>query len=84
MSDELELAEELVHYLSRLNVKQKKAVLAVVKSFAKEESKKADKSFRAEMQRRLAELESGKVKGLTLEELELGARRAYANRKRKK
>ena len=84
MSEENELAEEIVHYLSRLNVKQQKAVLAVVKSYAKEESKKADKSFRAEMERRLAELKSGKVKGLTLEELELGARQSYANKKRKK
>ena len=84
MSEENELAEEIVHYLSRLNVKQQKAVLAVVKSYAKEESKKADKSFRAEMERRLAELKSGNVKGLTLEELELGARQSYANKKRKK
>ncbi len=84
MSEENELAEEIVHYLSRLSVKQQKAVLAVVKSYAKEESKKADKSFRAEMERRLAELKSGAVKGLTLEELESGARQSYANRKRKK
>jgi len=84
MSEANELAEEIVQYLSRLNIKQQRAVLAVVKSYAMEESKKADKSFREEMQKRLADLESGKVKGLTLQELELGARRSYANRKRKK
>lgn len=84
MSGANELVEEIVHYLSRLNVKQQKAVLAVVKSYAVEESKKADKSFRAEMERRLAELESGKVKGISLEELEFGAKRTFQSMKHKK
>ncbi len=37
-----------------------------------------------EMDRRFAEMESGKVKGYTLEEMEAGARQAYKKRKRKK
>ena len=84
MSEANELAEEIVLYLSRLNVKQQKAVLAVVKSYAREQSAKNDKSFLAEMERRLADLESGKVKALTLEELESGARQSFKNRKRKR
>ena len=35
------------------------------------------------MYRRFAELETGKVKGHTLEEMEAGARESYKNRKRK-
>ena len=80
----MELAEEIVHYLTRLNVKQQKAVLAVVKSYAQEGSAKNDKSFLAEMERRLAELETGKVKALSLDELESGARQSFKNRKRKR
>ncbi len=84
MSESMELAEEIVHYLTRLNVKQQKAVLAVVKSYAMEESTKNDKSFLAEMEKRLAELETGEIKALTLDELESGARQSFKNRKRKK
>jgi hypothetical protein len=36
------------------------------------------------MDRRFGELETGKVKGYTLEEVEAGARESYKNRKRKK
>lgn len=84
MSAAMELAEEIVHYLARLNVKQQKAVLAVVKSYAMEESAKNDKSFLAEMEKRLAELESGEIKALTLDELESRARQSFKNRKRKR
>lgn len=80
----MELSEEIVHYLARLNVKQQKAVLGIVKSYALEESPKNDKSFLAEMERRLAELESGKVKALSLNELESRARQSFKNRKRKR
>lgn len=84
MSGANELAEEIVLYLSRLNVKQQKAVLAVVKSYALEPSAKNDKSFLVEMENRLAELESGKVKALTLEELESGVKQSFKNRRRKR
>ena len=78
----MELAKEIVHYLSRLNIKQQKSVLAVVKNFAMEESRN-DKSFLIEMERRLADLETGEIKALTLDELESGARQSFKNRKGK-
>lgn len=78
------LVQEITHYLGQLNIEQQKAVLTVVKTFAKEECWWNDKSYIAEMDRRFAELESGKVKGITLDELEAGARRSYKKRKQKK
>ena len=84
MSEANELAEEIVHYLTRLNVKQQKAVLGIVKQLATEESSKNEKSFAAEMKKRLEELETGKVRALTLDELESEARRSFVSRQRKK
>ena len=78
------LMQEITHYLGLLNAEQQKAVLGVVKTFAKEESWWNDKSYVAEMDRRFAEMESGKVKGITLDELEAGAKQSYKSRKRKK
>ena len=78
------LVIEITHYLSQLNTAQQKAVLGAVKTFAKEETWWTDKKYIAEMDRRFAEMESGKVKGLTLDELEAGARQSYKNRKQKK
>ena len=83
MSETKELAEEIVLYLARLNVKQKKEVLSVVKSFAIEESTRNDKSFHAEIKRRFEELESGAVKPITIEELTSQAKRSFKNRPRK-
>ena len=84
MSEANELAEEVVLYLSRLNVKQQKAVLETLKSIANRESSKTEKTFAAEMKLRLEELETGKVKALTFEELASEARRTYSSRKRKR
>ena len=84
MSAEAQIDKQIVSYLEMLNSKQKKAVLSVVKTFAEEEPSWSEKKFNSEMERRLSELESGKVKGLTLDQLEEGARKAYKNRKRKK
>ena len=79
------LDKEITDYLGYLNTDQKKAVLGVVKNFAREEyAWWEDKDFIKEMDTRFAELENGKVKGVTLDELEEGARQAYKNRKRKK
>jgi putative addiction module component (TIGR02574 family) len=79
------LDKEITHYLGYLNADQKKAVLGVVKNFAREEyAWWEDKDFVKELDRRTAELESGKVKGITLDELESRVRAAYKNRKRKK
>lgn len=79
------LDKEITHYLGYLNSDQKRAVLGVVKNFAREEyAWWEDKDFVKELDRRTADLESGKVKGVTLDKLEEGARQAYKNRKRKK
>ena len=79
------LDKEITHYLGHLSVKQKEVVLSVVKIFAGEEQAWwDDKVYIAEMDRRFAEMDSGKVKGYTLEEMESGARQAYKNRKQKK
>ncbi len=79
------LDKEITHYLGHLSVKQKEVVLSVVKTFAGEGGAWwDDKMYTAEMDRRFAEMESGTVKGHTLEEMESGARLAYKNRKQKK
>ena len=80
------LEKEISHYLPRLSSRQKETVLTVVKTFAEEtESDKwKDKTFIAEMDRRFAEMESGKVKTFTLEEVEAEARQSYKKRKNKK
>jgi hypothetical protein len=78
------LDKEITHYLGQLSIKQKEVGLSVVKTFAGEEELWDDKMYVAEMDKRFAEMESGKVKGYTLGEMEAGARQAYLNRKRKK
>lgn len=77
------LDKEITHYLGHLSTEQKKVVLSVVKSFAREEEAWADdKAYIAEMDKRFIELKTGAVKGLTLEELATKTRQAYKNRKR--
>jgi hypothetical protein len=79
------LEKEINHYLGHLSIQQKEVVLSVVKTFAgEEEARWDDKKYTAEMNRRFAEMESGKVKGYTIEQMEAGARQAYKNRKSKK
>jgi len=79
------LDQEITHYLGHLSTEQKKVVLSVVKSFAREEEAWADdKAYMAEMDKRFKELETGKVKGLTIDDLATRARQAYKNRKRRK
>lgn len=80
-----QLDKEINSYLNHLSVQQKEVVLSVVKTFAgEEEAWWNDKVYMAEMERRFEELESEKVKGLTLDELEKGVRQAYKTSKRKK
>lgn len=79
------LDKEITHYLGHLSTEQKKVVLSVVKSFAREEEAWADdKAYIADMDNRFKELESGKVAGLQLEDLATKARLAFKSRKRKK
>jgi hypothetical protein len=77
------LDKEITHYLGHLSTQQKEVVLSVVITFAGEEDPWwNDKTYIAEMDRLFGELETGKVKGYTLEEMEAGARESYKNRKR--
>lgn len=78
------LVKEITDYLGQLNTEQQKAVLVVVKTFAQEETWWSDKEYIVEMDRRFAELESGQEKGITLNELEAGARRSYKSTNRRK
>ena len=79
------LDQEITHYLGHLSTEQKKVVLSVVKSFARvEEAWADDKAYIAEMNKRFKELETGKVKGLTIDDLASRARQAYKTRKRKR
>ena len=71
--------KEIAEYMALLSVQQKEVVLSVVKSFAREEAWWNDKVYIAEMDRRFSELESGSVKGITLEQLESDARQSYKN-----
>jgi hypothetical protein len=72
------LDKEIAGYLPKLSVAQKKAVLTVVKTFAEE-----DASFSNTVNDRFAEYESGKTKGMTLDELEAKTRKAYKTKKSK-
>jgi len=58
--------------------------LGVVRTLAEEQSWRDDKSYMEEMDRRFTELESGNIGGITLDELQVGARHAYKIRKSKK
>lgn len=79
------LDKEISYYMEHLSTKQKEVILSVVKTFAgEEEAWWDDKVYVDEMNRRFGELESGQVKGCSLETLETGAREAYAVRKRRK
>lgn len=78
------LDKQITQYLGYLNTEQKRAVLSVVKTFAHEEdSLWMDKAFVAEMDKRFSELENGKVKGITLDEMETTARKAYKSKQKK-
>ena len=87
MSTAAILDNQINNYLVQLNMKQKRAVLTVVKTFAEEKEQKyspwEDESFVAEMDQRIADLESGKVKGHTWEEVKKNARQSQKPGKKK-
>ena len=79
------LDKQIAHYLEYLSNEQKKVVLSVVKNFThEEEAWKEDKHFIAEMEKRFKDLETGKEKGITIEELKARVRKSYRNRKKRK
>lgn len=75
------LDKEIVQYLGQLSLQQKEVVLSVVKTFAGEEFWWEDMVFIKAMDKRFADLESGKVNGISLEQLEAGARQSYKSKK---
>jgi putative addiction module component (TIGR02574 family) len=87
MSAVTPLDRQISNYLTQLNSRQKRAVLTVVKTFAEEQDQEfspwKDAGFVAEMDRRMAELESGKVKGYTWDEVKQRARNSIKPKKRK-
>jgi putative addiction module component (TIGR02574 family) len=87
MSAVTPLDRQISNYLTQLNSRQKKAVLTVVKTFAEEQDQESspwkDVRFVAEMDRRMAELESGKVKGYTWDEVKQRARNEIKPKKGK-
>jgi hypothetical protein len=80
------LDKEINYYLPRLSPRQKKTVLTVVKTFAEESEDDLwnDKNFLDELDKRTAKYESGKIKPLTLGDLESGARKSFKAKSAKK
>ena len=86
MSESKKLDKEIESYMAKLTTKQKKAVLEVVKSLVEEEEVQyANRTTitEEEIERRFDELESGKVKGLTFEELMENVRKKHKEHKAK-
>ncbi len=78
------LDKKITAYLTQLTTPQKKTLLTVAKTFAEEqqEDERWDgPAFIAEIDKRFVEYESGKIKGVTLDELEAKARQTYKNKK---
>jgi hypothetical protein len=85
MSAATVIDKQINNYLEQLNIKQKKAVLTVVKTFAEEQDDYdywGDASFVAELDRRTAEYESNKAKVYTLDEMEATAGKSYRVKKK--
>lgn len=78
--------KQINHFLPRLSSRQKETVLTVVKTFAEEAEtdRWKDKTFMAEMNRRFSDMENGKVKTYTLEEVEAEARQSFKKKKNKR
>ena len=86
MSAVSKVDKQITEYLMQLNLRQKKAVLTVVETFAKERVVSdiwEDKTFLAELDRRTSEYEGGKAKVLTLDQLVAKVRAAYMSRGKK-
>lgn len=76
--------KKITSCLPHLTTRQKKTLLTVAKTFAEEQQeddKWEDKVFVAEIDERFAEYETGKVKGVSLDEAEAKARKNYKNKK---
>lgn len=78
------LDKEIRDYLPRLSSRQKQTILTVVKTFAEEDEEEIlnDELFLAEMDKRFSEMEHGKIKTFSLEEVEEEAR-LFSKKKKK-
>lgn len=80
MSAPTVIDKQISNYLIKLNNKEKKAVLGIVKTLAEkhiEDEQWDDDTYLKEMNKRFNDFETGKIKPLTLEEIESRARQAY-------
>ena len=78
------LDKKITGYLPQLTIRQKKTLLTVAKTFVEEQQEDdlwEDSTFIAEINKRFEEYESGKQKGITLDELEAKTRQTYKNKK---
>lgn len=80
----ISLDTKIANYVTQLNLKQKKAVLTVVKTFAEETSEDeiswTSPAFIKELDLRITELESGSVKGRTWEQVKNAARNSTSDK----
>jgi hypothetical protein len=80
------LDKKIANYVGQLNTKQKKVVLSVAKAFVEEGIEHdiwEDEGFVKEMDRRTQELESGKVKGYSWDEVKKITRQSLSEMKKK-
>ena len=78
------LDKEIRDYLPRLSSRQKQTILTVVKTFAEEDEEEIlnDELFLAELDKRFSEMEHGRIKTFSLEEVEEEAR-LFSKKKKK-
>lgn len=77
-----EIREELHKYINEADDKKVKAIYTMIEEDIHPNSIWNDDGFVAELERRVEALESGREKGLTFEEVQANARKAFKERKR--
>jgi hypothetical protein len=83
MPSSLLLDKKINTVLTKLTSRQKQALLTVAETFVEEQSGSYDTGFLKEIDKRFAEYESGKIKGISLDTLEARARKSYSSKKAK-
>ena len=78
--------KKIANYVEQLNARQKKIVLSVAKAFAEDggiDDKWNNDAFIKELDKRTGELESGKIKGYTWDEVKKITRKSLSEMKKK-